>query len=107
MNRRGHWLADERENTLGDVSLSNDFEHFCSDPRTGKIVPLQWIDTHTRFPVPPHMAFDLLAALASSDVDERVASMADNVLNRQRSNTQDDLAEATQCLKSWYLAELV
>ncbi|KAF2785584.1 hypothetical protein K505DRAFT_344531 [Melanomma pulvis-pyrius CBS 109.77] len=26
--------------------------------------------------------------------------MAGNVLNRQRSNTQDDLAEATQCLKS-------
>ena len=47
------------------------------------------------------MAFDLLAAPASSSADERQFSQADWTLNKERFNTKDDLAEANQCLKSW------
>jgi hypothetical protein len=47
------------------------------------------------------MAFDLLAAPASSSADERQFSQAHWTLNKERFNTKDDLAEANQCLKSW------
>jgi len=46
------------------------------------------------------MAFDHLAAPASSSADERVFSKAGNVINEERWHMLDDLAEALQCLKS-------
>lgn len=48
------------------------------------------------------MAFDLLAAPASSSADERQFSMAGHVLDEDHFNTLDDLAEAYQYLKSAY-----
>ena len=50
------------------------------------------------------MAFDLLAAPASSAADERVFSIAGHVLDDEHWHTKDDLAEAQQCLKSWSAA---
>jgi len=50
--------------------------------------PLQWWrDNHHRFPVLRYMAFDLLAAPASSAADERRFSSAGHVLNKERWNT--------------------
>jgi hypothetical protein len=44
----------------------------------------------------------LLAAPASTAADERIFSIAGNVVNEQRPHTKADLAEAVQCLRSWY-----
>lgn len=46
------------------------------------------------------MAFDLLAAPASSSADERTFSKAGRVLDGDRWHTKDDLAQAEQCLRS-------
>lgn len=98
----------ELYNTLADDEVIDDLERYCDEPPTPKVDPLQWwIANHSRFPVLRYMAFDLLAAPASSAIDERVFSMAGNVLTGQRFNTEDDLAESTQCLKSWQLAGLL
>lgn len=48
------------------------------------------------------MAFDLLAAPASSSVDESLFSKAQHVLNEDRFNTLNDLTEAVRCLKNWF-----
>ena len=50
-----------------------------------------------------HLAFDLLAAPASSAADERVFSMAGRTLDDEHYNTMDDLAEAYQSLQSVYV----
>ena len=47
------------------------------------------------------MAYDLLATPASSTAEERAFSKADRTINMERYNTNDDLAETNQCLKSW------
>jgi hypothetical protein len=47
------------------------------------------------------MALDLLGAPASSSADERTFSKGGQVLNNERFNSLDDLAEGHQCLKSW------
>ncbi|KAF2716904.1 hypothetical protein K431DRAFT_234334, partial [Polychaeton citri CBS 116435] len=53
-------------------------------------------------PVLRHLAFSLLAAPASTAADKRLFSTAGNVVNEQRPHTKADLAEAVQCLRSWY-----
>ena len=54
-----------------------------------------------RYLILHYIALDLLVALASSSVDERQFSKADQTLNKERFNTKSDSAEANQCLKSW------
>ena len=70
--------------------------------------PLQWWrDNHYRFPVLRHLAFAIFACPASSAADERTFSIAGNVLSEDRHNTQEELAEAYQGLRSWFAEGLI
>lgn len=61
-----------------------------------KVNPLRWqVENCHCYPILNHIAFDLLAALASSATDEQLFSKAQHVLNKDRFNTLDDLAEST------------
>jgi hypothetical protein len=65
--------------------------------------PLQWWLCHQeQYPVLKHLAFTSLSAPASTAADERLFSMAGNVVNEQRPHTQQPLAQAVQCLRSWH-----
>lgn len=54
-----------------------------------------WRENYHRYPILQHLAFDLLAAPASTAADERLFSIAGNVVNEERPHTQADLAQAT------------
>jgi hypothetical protein len=70
--------------------------------------PLDWWILHQdQYPVLKHLAFTLLAAPASTAADERLFSIADNVVNEQRPHTQQPLAQAVQCLRSWHAEGLI
>jgi hypothetical protein len=70
--------------------------------------PLQWWLLHQEhYPVLKHLAFTSLAAPASTAADERLFSMAGNVVNEQRPHTQQPLAQAVQCLRSWHSESLI
>lgn len=95
----------ERYNVISDNTLGgNELERFLSEsiepPSTNPLT--WWRNNHKRYPILRHMAFDLLAAPASSSAAERQFSTAGHILNDEHWCTMDDLAEATQCLKSIY-----
>jgi hypothetical protein len=70
--------------------------------------PLQWWkDNEHHYPVFKHLAFTYLAAPASSAANERLFSIAGNVINEERPHTQADLSEAVQCLRSWHENKLI
>ena len=60
-----------------------------------------WLLYQDDYPVLKHLAFTLLAALASTSADERLFSITGNVVNEERPHTQQELAERVQCLRSW------
>jgi hypothetical protein len=101
---QGVELSDfDRYNTIDDESYNSDeLERYLREERASKDTnPITWWKSNQdRYPILKHIAFDHLAAPASSAADERQFSMADNVLNSEHYNTLDDLAEAHQCLKS-------
>ena len=100
----------ERYNLLEDEhSLNDDMERYIREERAPKDTnPLAWwCSNHHRYPILRHMAFDLLAAPASSAADERTFSIASHSLNEERYNTLADLAEATQCCRSWCTEGLI
>jgi hypothetical protein len=66
-----------------------------------------WRDNRRRYPILSRIAFDLLAAPATSAADERAFSEADDTINYERPRLHEDTAEATQCLRSWILSDLV
>ena len=47
-----------------------------------------------------HLAFDLLAAPASTAADERLFSQASRIVNEERPHMQQELAEALQYIRS-------
>jgi hypothetical protein len=70
--------------------------------------PLDWWILHEdQYPVLKHLAFTLFAALASTAADERLFSIAGNVVNQERPHTQQPLAQAVQCLRSWHSEGLI
>jgi hypothetical protein len=70
--------------------------------------PLQWWLLHQEhYPVLKHLAFTSLAAPVSTAADERLFSMAGNVVNDQRPHTQQPLAQAVQCPRSWHSESLI
>lgn len=89
---------------IDDLEAMDELERYLREPRAGvKVYPLQWWQSNEmRYPILSRMAFDHLAAPASSSADERVFSKAGNVINEERWHMLDDLAEALQCLKSWH-----
>ncbi|KAM0698007.1 hypothetical protein Q7P36_002861 [Cladosporium allicinum] len=66
-----------------------------------------WILYQDQYPVLKHLAFNLLAAPASTVADERLFSMTGNVVNEQRPHTQQQIAESVQCLRSWHAEALL
>jgi hypothetical protein len=70
--------------------------------------PLDWWKLHQDdYPVLKHLVFTTLAAPASTAADERLFSIIGNVVNEERPHTKQDLAEAEQCLRSWYAEGLI
>ena len=70
--------------------------------------PLDWWRLRQGdYPILKHLAFTLLAAPASTAADERLFSIAGNVVNEQRPHTQQQLAQAVQCLRSWHSEGLI
>jgi hypothetical protein len=59
-----------------------------------------WRDNQHLYPILKHLVFTYLAAPASSAANERLFSIAGNVVNEERPHTQASLAEAVQCLRS-------
>jgi len=98
--------VDEFElyNTISDdVSNLNEFERYLRELRAElpTLNALQWWQHNEQhYPILSRIAFDILAALASSSADERIFSKAGNVINKERWHMKDDLAAAVQCLKS-------
>lgn len=74
-----------------------DYVQYAEEARApSKVDPLRRrVENWHRYPTLSHMAFDLLAAPASSAADERPSSKAQHVLNEDRANTLDNLAEST------------
>jgi hypothetical protein len=52
------------------------------------------------------MAFDLLSIPAMSAECERVFSQTKLLITTQRRRLADDIVEAVECLKYWYMAKL-
>jgi hypothetical protein len=107
---RPHEEVDEFERFMepeDDLEL-DDLARWRREPCVRTREPLQWWrDNHHRFPVLRHLAFEIFACPASSAADERTFSMAGNVLNEARHNTQEELAEAYQGLRSWFTQDLI
>jgi hypothetical protein len=105
-------MMDEFEQAMCmDTSeeLEDEYERYMRETPAPFDMPAikWWQDNHHRYPVLRHMAFDLLAAPASSAAAERQFSIAGHVLNDERSSTQAELAQANQCLRNWFQQELV
>jgi hypothetical protein len=93
----------ERYNRIKDITFEVDeFERYLREERAIEGTnPLEWWRRNQhRYPVLRHLAFDLLAAPASSSADEREFSCAGHVLDEEHWHTKDDLAESQQCLRS-------
>jgi hypothetical protein len=95
---------DAYNHDLDDEDDNDELARYMREERAPKgTKPLKWWrDNHHRYPVLRHLAFEVLAAPASSSADERIFSIAGDVVNEERSQTQEELAEAYQGLKSWY-----
>jgi hypothetical protein len=89
---------------LDDTPLLDELERYLKEDRAPPRVNVLdwWHQNHSRYPILSLMAFDHLAAPASSAACERTFSLAGNIIGGERWHMQDDLAEAIQCLKSWY-----
>lgn len=86
----------------GDEQLDELAMYSQEPPAPKSIDPLAWwVGNQERFPVLRHLAFDLLAAPASTAADERLFSQAGRVVNEERPHMQQELAEALQCIRSW------
>ena len=86
----------------------DDLARWRREPCVRTREPLQWWrDDHHPFPVLRHPAFEIFACLASSAADEHTLSIAGNVLSGARHNTQEELAEEYQELRSWFAQDLI
>lgn len=93
---------DAYNNFDGDERLDELAMHSQEPPAPKNTDPLAWwISNHERSPMLRHLAFDLLAAPASTDAGERLFSQAGRVVNKERPHTQQELAEALRCIRSW------
>ena len=95
--------AFERYNAIKDDIYDNNelARYLREDRQPADVNPLiWWRDNAQRYPVLKHMAFDHLAAPASSSADERLFSKAGHKLDDDHYNTKADLAEAEQLVKS-------
>lgn len=90
-----------------DLEL-DDLARWRREPCVRKREPLQWWrHNYHRFPVLRHLAFEIFACPASSATDERTFPIAGNVLSEARHDTEEELAEAYQGLRSWLAQDLI
>lgn len=82
----------------------DDLQRFIAEkPAQFGTDPLEWwVANEQYYPVLKHLAFTYLAAPASTATNERLFSIAGNVVNEERPRTQAQLAQAVQCLRSWH-----
>lgn len=86
----------------------DELKRFLAAPVESITNPLiQWQIHEHEYPQLSHIAFDLLAAPAMSSECKREFLKGGRVLSYDRLRTQGDLAEATECLRSWIHAGLV
>lgn len=106
---RPHEELDEFERSMEPEDLEqDDLARWRREPSVRAREPLQWWrENHHRLPVLRHPAFEIFACLASSAADEHTLSIAGNVLSGARHNTQEELAEEYQELRSWFAQDLI
>ena len=69
--------------------------------------PLHWWRDHRHtYPTLSKMAFDILSIPAMSSECERVFSIAKHLITTPRNRLKDDIIEAIQLLKHWYMGGL-
>jgi hypothetical protein len=75
--------------------VSDELSRYAStEPPTRGQDPLQrWLQNQGQYPVLKHLAFTSLAAPASTAADERLFSIAGNVVNEERPHTQQPIAQ--------------
>jgi hypothetical protein len=108
LGRRPHEEHDEFERSKEPQEdlETNDLARWQREPCVRAREPLQWWrDNHHLSPVLRHLAFEIFACPASSAADERVFSLAGNMLNDAHHNIQEELAEAYQGPRSWFAQE--
>lgn len=97
---------DEHNTLPQEVDSSDDLHLYKWEERTSGLCappPLEWWrQYHTRFPLLPHLAFELFAIPASAAAKEKTFSTAGNSVDNDRPRTPYELAEAQQLLRSWY-----
>ena len=90
--------AYEAFNDLSEDEEEDELQRYLNAPRLkgdAKDHPLDWwAKNESLYPVLSHLAYELLAAPSSTAASERLFSMAGNVVNKERSMTQQELAEA-------------
>ena len=87
---------DSYNHDLDDECDHDELARYAREEKAPKgTLPLAWWrENQHRIPVLRHLAFEVLAAPASSAADERVFSMAGYVVNEERPRTLEELAEA-------------
>lgn len=99
----------EKSLWMDEEAIDDDLDRFLAEPPAPpKTNVLHWWQgNHERFPVLRHLAFDLIACPSSSSAAERRFSEAGNAIDENQWHTRQELAEAKQCLKSWYGQHLI
>ena len=92
-----------------DAPINDDeYQRYLEEPRLNikdqDFDPLSWwleLSQRTRFPNLSKMAIDLLSAPAMSADNERLFSVAKQVIDDTRTQLDPKAVEALLCLKSW------
>ena len=66
-----------------------------------------WARYEAYYPSLARMAFDVLSIPAMSAECERVFSSAKLLLTDRRARMKEEIIEASECLRAWYLAGLI
>jgi hypothetical protein len=86
--------------------IKNEFELYCEQTPTmakgGCDLIQWWWNNQNNFPTLSQMALDLLAIPAMSAECERVFSSAKKLITPARNGLQEDIIEASECLKAWW-----
>ena|SRR2546421_11664476 len=87
--------SSDSSHTIVTVTNSNDF-----NPLTW------WNDSKTAFPTLYQDALDVLSIPATSAECESLFSSAKKMITPERKRLQDDILEATECLRAWWVQGL-
>jgi len=103
--------AYEVFNNLTDNEEEDELQQYLSMPRlTSKATkdPLKWwIDNQSTYPVLSYLALELIAAPSFTAASERLFSTTSNVINEDWPMIQQEIAEAVQCLWSFFAERII